>query len=139
MARRIVLVARRQLAHPEERIARVLLAAPLRLVEALPWLILNFPEMDWDLVIKTAKVSDAQNRLGFLIALAGEKAGKSNLPAKAQTFKDLLAKLEGSRLYGEDSFRRKTLTKTEASWLKKNRPPLAKHWRVLSDLTAEHT
>jgi transcriptional regulator with XRE-family HTH domain len=109
-----------------------------RLVEALPWLILNFPDLDWELVIKTAKLADAQNRLGFLVAVAGEKAEEANEMAKAQIFKELLTKLEKSRLFREDSFRRKTLTQAESKWLQENRPALAKYWRVLSNLTAEH-
>lgn len=109
-----------------------------RLVEALPWLIGSFPELDWDLIIETAKLADAQNRLGFLVALAGEKAEKANEETKTETFKDILSKLERSRLYCEDSFRRKTLTRAEKEWLKENRPPPAKYWRVLSNLTAEY-
>ena len=45
-----------------------------RTLEAMPWLIYNFPEMNWSKIISEAKLADGQNRLGFLISLAYEKS-----------------------------------------------------------------
>lgn len=109
-----------------------------RTLEALPWLIFNFAEMNWEAIIKVAKLSDAQNRLGFLISLAYEKAGQSKPADKKQFFKELLSNLERSKLYQEDSFKRISLTKTEKSWLKKNRSKEARFWRVLTNLTIDN-
>ena len=67
-----------------------------RTLEALPWLMFNFAEMNWEEVVKEAKLSDAQNRLGFLISLAYEKARQLNPENKKQIFKELLSKLEKS-------------------------------------------
>ncbi|MGH9670078.1 MAG: helix-turn-helix domain-containing protein, partial [Terriglobales bacterium] len=43
-----------------------------RLVEALPWLFLRYPEMDTAWLLDRAKRLDLQNRLGFIVALARE-------------------------------------------------------------------
>ena len=45
-----------------------------RLVEALPRLSLNFPNMNWDWLFSQAKLRNWQNRLGFVSALAARVA-----------------------------------------------------------------
>jgi transcriptional regulator with XRE-family HTH domain len=109
-----------------------------RVVEALPWLIFNFSDMDWSQVVSSAKLADAQNRLGFLVSLAHEMAKRTRNLKKKELFKDLLETLEKSRLVHYDSFRRKSMTKSEQVWLRKTRPREARHWRVLSNLSANH-
>ena len=109
-----------------------------RVVEALPWLIYNFPDMDWSEIIKRAKLDDAQNRLGFLLNIAHSLAKRSGDKDKKDLFKRLLGVLKKSRLLSEDSFRRVSLTEAEKKWVKKNRPKEARHWRILTNLIAEH-
>lgn len=109
-----------------------------RTLEALPWLIYQFSEMDWSKVINAAKLADAQNRLGFLLSLAHQKAKKQKDADKQNLFNNLLSDLEQSKLHQEDSFQRNNLTETEKKWLRKNRPENAKFWRVLSNLSIEH-
>ncbi len=109
-----------------------------RIVEALPWLIFNFSEMDWLEVVKAAKLSDAQNRLGFLLSLAYALAKQSRDKNKTALFKELLLTLKKSKLARDDSFGRWSLTETENAWLKRNRTKDARCWRVLSNLSADH-
>ncbi len=109
-----------------------------RTLEALPWLISNFSDMDWSQVIETAKLCDAQNRLGFLLSLAYKLSLKIKDKNKKDLFKQLLSTLEKSRLALNDSFRRESLSETEKAWLKKNRPKDARHWRILSNLSHDH-
>lgn len=109
-----------------------------RIVEALPWLIYRFSEMDWLKIIKAAKISDAQNRLGYLVNLVFEKSKNDKDKIKQNLFNELLSILASSRLLREDSFKRQTLTESEKTWLKQNRPKNAKYWRVLTNLTVEH-
>jgi transcriptional regulator with XRE-family HTH domain len=109
-----------------------------RIVEALPWLVFNYSDMDWARVINSAKLSDAQNRLGFLLSLAFDLAKRSKDENKTILFKELLSTLDSSRLVQNDSFRRKSLTDSEKAWLRKNRPKNARHWRVLSNLSSRH-
>jgi transcriptional regulator with XRE-family HTH domain len=108
-----------------------------RVVEALPWLVFNFSDLDWAQVVSSAKLDDAQNRLGFLLSLAYAAAKQVKDENKQELFKKLLLALEKSRLLHDDSFRRKSLTAAEKTWLRKNRPRLARHWRILSNLAAD--
>src|SRR5215213_4577610 len=61
-----------------------------RIVEALPWLIFNFADMDWSQIINSAKLDDAQNRLGFLLSLAYSIAKQVKDENKKVLFKELL-------------------------------------------------
>jgi transcriptional regulator with XRE-family HTH domain len=108
-----------------------------RTVEALPWLVARFPDLDWDWLVPRAKASDLQNRLGFVVTLARQLAER----LKSQTAESLRARelgLERSRLVREDAFGRSSMTDAERRWLRANRPAPAAHWNVLSNLTAEH-
>ncbi len=50
-----------------------------RVTEGLPWLALTYVDMDWDWLVRSAKLGDRQNRLGFAVSLASELAeGKHN-------------------------------------------------------------
>lgn len=109
-----------------------------RTVEALPWLVFNFFEMDWSQIVNIAKLNDAQNRLGFLLSLVHVRAKRSGSENKKQSFKELLMALEKVRLLRDDSFWQKFLTDSEKAWLRKNRPHAARYWRVLSNLTPDH-
>ena len=109
-----------------------------RTVEALPWLVFNYSEMDWTRVVNSAKLNNAQNRLGFVLSLALDLAKRSKDENKTDLFKELLSNLYSSRLALNDSFRRKSLTNAEKEWLRKNRPQNARRWRVLSNLSSRH-
>ena len=109
-----------------------------RTVEALPWLVFNISDMNWSQVVATAKLNDTQNRLGFLLSLAYTRIKQIGSESKKQSFKELLSILEKSRLIRDDSFWQQALTASEKAWLRKNRPRAARHWRVLSNLSADH-
>src|SRR5690349_11377502 len=68
--------------NPAEVLASALQVSDLdrRLTEALPWLLLKFPELDWQWLVSVAKLNDLQNRLGFLTSIArrlAERRGES--------------------------------------------------------------
>lgn len=109
-----------------------------RIVEALPWLIYKFADMNWTAIFRHAKMHDAQNRLGFLLSLADHPAVRDDDIEKQKTLKGLISDLEKSRLVREDSFRRNNLTETEKNWLKTNRSKEARFWKVLSNLSVEN-
>lgn len=109
-----------------------------RVTEALPWLLLEYPDLEWEWLVKEAKVHDLQNRLGFLVNVArrvAEKLQRNNL-AVALREKELL--LERSRLVWEDTLCRESLSQAEKRWLEAHRPEDAKHWGLLTDLSPEH-
>jgi hypothetical protein len=66
-----------------------------RLVEALPWMVLRYPDVDWRWVVREAKVRDLQNRLGFVVALARQLATRAG-DERAGALRDLEAQLERS-------------------------------------------
>ncbi len=111
-----------------------------RLVEALPWLLLRYWDVDVNWVVEQAKRRDLQNRLGFLAGLTrrlSEAAGAPN-QNRNRALAELEAALEKSRLAQEGTFCKTPGTDTEREWLRENRPEEAKHWNLLTDWRAEH-
>jgi transcriptional regulator with XRE-family HTH domain len=109
-----------------------------RVAEALPWLLLTYPDLDWDSLVRAAKARDLQNKLGLVICVArrvAEIRGESNT---AKLLRKQERVLEPSRLFLEDTLCNDSLTQAERRWLETNRPEEAKHWRVLTDLSPEH-
>ena len=109
-----------------------------RLVEALPWVVWNFPEMDWPWLKRAAKLQDLQNRLGFVTSVARGVAEKHGEREKADLLARQLLELEPSRLAREDTLCHDSLTKAERHWLREHRTKEAGHWNLLTDLTPEH-
>ena len=107
-------------------------------VEALPWVVLTFPDMNWASVVKAAKVNDLQNRLGLVTTVArqiAETTGHLKTAAKLKTHE---AELERSMLVREGTLCNDRMTSAERKWLATNRPEEAKHWRLLTDLSPRY-
>jgi hypothetical protein len=130
--------------NPERNPAEVLAAAlhrnelDSRLTEALPWLLLKFPELNWQWLISTAKLNDLQNRLGFVTSVARRVAERRGEIEKAALFARQESILERSRLARQDTLCHESLTKAERRWLRDHRSPEAKYWGLLTDLSPEH-
>jgi hypothetical protein len=45
-----------------------------RLVEALPWVLSTYTDLNWEWLRDRAKCNNAQNRLGYLVYLAEQTA-----------------------------------------------------------------
>ena len=108
-----------------------------RLTEALPWVLLKYPHLDWQSLVKAVKVRDLQNRLGFVTSVARRLAEKLGENEKAELLSSKEHILERSRLMLEDTLCHDSLTKAERKWLDTYRPAEAKYWRLLTDLTPE--
>lgn len=109
-----------------------------RLAEALPWVLLHYPELDKRWLVEQARVHNLQNRLGFVVTLARAVAQRmGNQDERLQTLAELEAGLEESRLAREDTFCQESLSEPERRWLREVRPPDAEHWNLLTDWTAE--
>ena len=123
--------------------ARVLLDAlnepnlDARVAEGLPWLTLAYVDMDWDWLVRNAKVRDRQNRLGFAVSLASEAAESKNDSERVRKLRDCLGVLESARLAREDTFCHDSMTQAERKWLREHRSPLAAHWNLLTDIKGE--
>ncbi|HKT47530.1 MAG TPA: helix-turn-helix transcriptional regulator [Candidatus Acidoferrales bacterium] len=97
-----------------------------RTAEGLPWVVLRYPEMPADVLVREARARNLQNRLGFVVTLARRAADRNEL----QTLEHMLAE---SKLEKEDSFC-KELNEAERRWLRKNSSREARQWNLLSDL-----
>jgi len=109
-----------------------------RLVEALPWIVLRYPKLNWEWLVPRARLYCLQNKLGYVTHLALKKAVTHNgdrptaaLLAQQQSL------LESARLAGEGTLCHDSLSSAERSWLRKVRPREAAHWNLLTDLRPE--
>jgi transcriptional regulator with XRE-family HTH domain len=104
-----------------------------RIVEALPWLVLELSEASWKKVVAAAKILDIQNRLGFVVSLARMVAERRSEQKKAIALKKKEESLSKSRLMREDTLCSDFLTEAEKRWIRQNRTPEAEFWNLLSD------
>jgi len=134
----------RQLAGtPTHNPATILLAAisssnvEVRVLEALPWLAVEYNHLDWEWLIREAKRRDVQNRLGFVVTLARQVAEKRGDGAAAGRLHEIEEILDRARLVREDTLCQASLSEAERRWLRQTRPTEADHWNLLTDLTAQ--
>jgi transcriptional regulator with XRE-family HTH domain len=108
-----------------------------RVIEALPWLPVHFPEMNWGWLTSESRSRDRQNRLAYVVLLACEVAQKRGAPELAEKLSFRAAALERSRLANEDTLAKGSMSQAERKWLRTHRTPAAAHWNLLTDLKAE--
>ena len=105
-----------------------------RVTEALPWLPLEFPDMNWDWLAVQTKLRNRQNRLAYVTFLASEVANARGEVKRAQSLRDRVTSLERSRLANEDTLAKSSLSQAERKWLRVHRTDSAAHWNLLTDL-----
>ncbi len=129
---------RRWKRNPGEVLLRALAQEELeaRVVEALPWLLVSYWNMDTSWLVQQAKLRNLQNRLGFVATLARQVA-ENRFPERVQALGRLEQVLEQSRLAKEDTLCKAAMTPAEAQWLRENRPEEAAYWNLLTDWRAE--
>lgn len=133
------LVARGPAHNPATILARAVETSDIeiRVIEALPWLAAEYDDLDWDWVIREAKLRDAQNRLGFVVTLARQLSEKRGDRIAADRLRAVEHILERARLVREDTLCQQSLSEAERRWLRRARPAEAAHWNLLTDLSAE--
>lgn len=109
-----------------------------RLTEALPWMLMRYVDLDWEWLMRAAKVNDLQNKLGFLTSVARRLAEKLGKRDTAALLRDRESLLERSRLVREETLCHESLNHAEREWLKSHRTKEAKHWHLLTDLSPKH-
>ncbi|HEV3214843.1 MAG TPA: helix-turn-helix transcriptional regulator [Vicinamibacterales bacterium] len=107
-----------------------------RLTEALPWLLLSYPKLNWDWLVEHAKRQNLQNRLGFLVSVARELAENQGAGEPVSTLARWEHSLEDARLAKVDVLCRR-LTSAEQQYFQTHRSPRAMHWNLLTGLTAD--
>ena len=109
-----------------------------RLVEALPWVMSAYTDLDWLWLRDRAKLRNIQNRLGYVVYLAKDVVrSHTENSHEMQTLSGWERDLEEARLAREDTLCRDSMPQAERSWLRIHRPPAAEHWNLLTGLTAE--
>ncbi len=111
-----------------------------RVTEALPWLLLRFPDMDAKWLASTARFLNLPNRLAFVADLARRVAERTDGPdsERVRRLAELVAGLDDGRLAREDTLCQASLTQAEREWLKENRPNEARYWNLLTNWQPEH-
>ncbi len=110
-----------------------------RLVEAMPWLLLRFPDLDRELLVAEARQRNVQNRLGFVVALATEAATSTpQCSDRLRKLNMLSEALETFRLAREDDLGQGFKSTRLRDHLRENRVDAAAHWNVLTDLEPRH-
>jgi transcriptional regulator with XRE-family HTH domain len=109
-----------------------------RLSEALPWVAWHYADLDWDWVVREAKLHDLQNRLGFVVGLARQVAERKEQQATAGALAAVEQRLERSRLAREDTLGHESMTQAERRWLRERRSTQAQHWNLLTSLVPDH-
>jgi len=109
---------------------------PMRVTEAVPWVLATFPDLKWDWLVDQAKLANVQNRLGFVVGLAKEMAQKVGATETVQRLSEPEQRLEEARLANEDSLGRE-LTDVERRYFREVRSEMAVHWNLLTGLRAE--
>jgi hypothetical protein len=123
--------------------AEVLLAAlrmpnlEARVLEALPWVAVEFIGLDWDWLLAQVKLNDVQNRLGFVVTLARRLAERREDMAAVSTLAAVEERLQRSRLAREDTFCYESMTRAERVWLRSHRSSDARRWNLLTDVVIE--
>jgi transcriptional regulator with XRE-family HTH domain len=108
-----------------------------RVVEALPWVLVSYPDVDAHWLVHEAKQRDLQNRVGFVTALA-RRVAEVKFPDRVPKLAKLETLLDQSRLAKEDTMCKASLGSAETNWLRENRSDEAKHWNLLTDLRPEN-
>lgn len=128
--------------NPAETLVEALCQTRLepRVVEALPWLLLTYSDMNLGWLVREAKLNNLQNRLGFVESLAEEVSRRSGSTdeERNRALGELRNMLEKSRLAQEDTFLKPVNSEVEREWLRENRSDQARHWNLLTNWRAEH-
>jgi transcriptional regulator with XRE-family HTH domain len=96
-----------------------------RVAEGLPWVVLRYPDMPFDWLVRESRARLLQNRLGFVVTLARRAGARDDLAPLDRT-------LAESKLEKEDSFC-KELNDPERRWLREHSSDEARQWHLLSD------
>lgn len=109
-----------------------------RLVEALPWLPFEYPDMDWEWLITQTKLRNRQNRLGFVVALSIRLARLRAKREAARRLREVLKTLEDGRLAMTDTLCQESWPPSQRKFAHRQRSSLAAHWKLDTRLTEEN-
>lgn len=105
-----------------------------RILEALPWVLANYPKLNWPQLRDGAKLHNAQNRLGYLLHLAKAKISD---PQTAALLAQREEELEQARLANEGTLCFDSMPPARREWMRTHRTKAAAHWNLLTALTPD--
>jgi len=129
-----------RVSNPAEVVLNALVKRDLdtRLVEALPWVLSTYTDLNWEWLRDRAKLHNAQNRLGYVVHLAEQTArAMPEHQGAVAVLTGWVHELEEARLAREGTLCRDSMPERERAWVRANRPGAAVHWNLLTSLTAE--
>jgi len=85
---------------------------PSRLAHKAARLVLEHPDLDWEWLVRAAKVNDLQNKLGFVTNVARRLAKKLDKLETVSLLREKESVLEKSRLVREDTLCHDSLTQS---------------------------
>lgn len=104
-------------------------------VEALPWLVLRYPNLDWKWTIQEARRRKTQNRLGFVISLALQAGAATTGAETLLHLSNIEEEIFAVRLNVEDTFCQK-VPEDQRARIRESAPAEARQWNMLSLLRA---
>jgi hypothetical protein len=109
-----------------------------RTLEALPWLLVRFTDVDWKVLVAAAVAQGWQNRLGYMTSCAAKLAADMRLPERAADLHNKAVSLLPFLKDQEDTLCHESMTQAERRWLADHTPPEARQWNLLTDLVPEY-
>ena len=109
----------------------------VRTSEGLPWLVLEYPHLDWTWLLRELKLRNRQNRLGFVVSLAVDVARRRERNDLVQRLERELRELEDARLAKEDTLCQESWTPSRKKHVRRVRSRLAAHWNLDTRLSLE--
>ena len=106
-----------------------------RLVEALPWLPLRYPQMNWAWLVAQAKLRNRQNRLGFVVNLSARAAATRGQSSVAERLYEVLAELRKARLAKNDTLCQTWWPASHRRYAHEKRSRVAAYWNIDTRLT----
>jgi transcriptional regulator with XRE-family HTH domain len=102
----------------------------VRATEGLPWLVLQYPNLDWTWLLRELKLRNRQNRLGFVVSLADNMARRLRRKDVVQSLEMILQELEDARLVKEDTLCQESWPASRKKHVRSVRSRLAAHWNL---------
>jgi transcriptional regulator with XRE-family HTH domain len=106
-----------------------------RVVEALPWVPLRYPNLDWNWLLPQAKLRNRQNRLGFVLTLAARVARVRTDRPVAKCLYRVVTELKEARLAKNDTLCQAAWPPSQRRYAHKKRSKAAAYWNLDTRLT----
>ena len=111
-----------------------------RVAEGLPWLVLQYPDLDWEWLMVRMKLRNRQNRLGFVVELALQVVAVKDIfdVDVSEKLNPVRDELERARLANPGTYCHDSWSNRQKELTNKRRSTLAAHWNLSTGVSVEH-